>query len=207
MNSVNFSGLPVIPNKVVCVGFNYKEHIEEIINKKEIAMAVFLKTNSSISSRFYHFDKGYEYEGELSFIFANKKPVGVAFGIDITNRKLQYELMENSLPWSLAKSFNNAAVFSRFVTLDNINIKTLHMEFYRNSKLIQKGGYEHMINKPKDIVEQVSKHISFNDGDILMTGTPRGTTAYEVDDVFEGRIYSDDKLIIKKVWQVKPTKP
>ncbi len=61
-----------------------------------------------------------------------------------------------------------------------------------------------MINKPHNIVEKVSKDIDFSDGDILMTGTHKGTTAYQINDVFEGRIYSGDELIIKRKWTVKP---
>jgi len=141
----------------------------------------------------------------LSFIFANYKPVGVGFGIDITNRKLQHELMSDSLPWSLAKSFDHAAVFSRFVTLDHIDIASLSMEFYRNGELIQKGGYKLMISKPEDIVSKISKVMNFQDGDILMTGTPKGTTNYVVNDVFTGKVYSDSTCIIEHTWTVKPS--
>ncbi len=203
MNQVNFSGMPVIPNKVICAGFNYAEHIAEVTQKRSAPMAVFIKSNSAICHTFYHFDEGYEFEGELSFIFAQQKPVGVAFGIDITNRKLQHELMANSLPWSLAKSFDHAAVFSRFVTLDNIDITSLRMEFYRNDVCIQHGGYDLMISKPEDIVKQISLKMRFQDGDILMTGTPKGTTNYEVGDVFIGKVYSGERLIIDHTWVVQ----
>ena len=203
MNKVDFSGMPIVPNKVICAGFNYAEHIEEVAKVRAAPMAVFIKSNSAICHHFYHFDEGYEFEGELSFIFANNKPVGVAFGIDITNRKLQHELMADSLPWSLAKSFDHAAVFSRFITLDNIDITTLNMEFYRNGRRIQKGGYHLMINKPDDIVAQISPKMRFQDGDILMTGTPKGTTNYEVGDIFVGKVYSNEQLIIEHSWTVQ----
>ena len=206
MNKVDFSGMPVIPNKVICSGFNYAEHIEEITKAKKAPMAVFIKSNSAICHHFYYFDDGYEFEGELSFIFAHEKPVGVGFGIDITNRRLQRKLMTDSLPWSLAKSFDYAAVFSRFVTLDNIDISTLNMEFYRNGNCIQKGGYQLMINKPYDIVAKISKTMRFEDGDILMTGTPKGTTNYAPGDTFVGKVYSNDKLIIEQTWLVKEVK-
>jgi 2-keto-4-pentenoate hydratase/2-oxohepta-3-ene-1,7-dioic acid hydratase in catechol pathway len=195
--------MPIIPNKVVCAGFNYAEHIEEIIKATQAPMAVFIKSNSAISDTFYHFDDGYEFEGELSFIFANNKPIGVAFSIDITNRKLQHELMKDSLPWSLAKSFDNAAVFSQFIPLEGVDITALKMEFYRNGNLIQQGGYQQMINKPEDIVKKISGAMRMQDGDILMTGTPRGTTSYEVGDIFIGKIYSAEDLILEHQWQVK----
>lgn len=203
MNRVDFSGMPVIPNKVICAGFNYAEHIQEVAKVREAPMAVFIKSNSAICHTFYHFDEGYEFEGELSFIFAGCKPVGVGFGIDITNRKLQHELMADSLPWSLAKSFDHAAVFSKFVTLDGIDIASLRMEFIRNGACIQQGGYDLMISKPEDIVTQISKKMRFQDGDILMTGTPKGTTSYEVGDVFVGKVYSGDTLIIEHNWIVQ----
>jgi 2-keto-4-pentenoate hydratase/2-oxohepta-3-ene-1,7-dioic acid hydratase in catechol pathway len=195
--------MPIIPNKVVCAGFNYAEHIEEIIKATQAPMAVFIKSNSAISDTFYHFDDGYEFEGELSFIFAKNKPIGVAFSIDITNRKLQHELMKDSLPWSLAKSFDNAAVFSQFIPLEGVDITALKMEFYRNGNLIQQGGYQQMINKPEDIVKKISSAMRMQDGDILMTGTPRGTTSYEVGDIFIGKIYSAEDLILEHQWQVK----
>ncbi len=203
MNKVDFSGMPIVPNKVVCAGFNYTEHIEEVTKFKQAPMAVFIKANSSISNTFYHFDDGYEFEGELSFIFANDKPIGVGFGIDITNRKLQHQLMADKLPWSLAKSFDNAAVFSRFVTLDGIDIASLSMEFYRNGKCIQRGDYDKMINKPNEIIDKIGNAMKLQDGDILMTGTPKGTTNYEVGDVFNGKVYSNNQLLIEHSWQVQ----
>ena len=203
MNTVNFSGMPIAPNKVVCAGFNYAEHIEEITKAKQAPMAVFIKSNSAISETFYHFDDGYEFEGELSFIFANQQPIGVGFGIDITNRKLQHELMADKLPWSLAKSFDHAAVFSRFITLDGIDISSLSMEFHRNGTCIQQGGYEKMINKPREIIKKISGAMRLQDGDILMTGTPRGTTNYNVGDVFTGKVYSNQQLIVEHSWTVQ----
>lgn len=203
MNTVNFSGMPIMPNKVVCAGFNYAEHIEEITQAKQAPMAVFIKSNSAISDTFYHFDEGYEFEGELSFIFANSKPIGAGFGIDITNRKLQHKLMNDKLPWSLAKSFDHAAVFSRFIALEGIDISGLSMEFYRNGHCIQQGGYEQMINKPHEIIGKIKNAMRLQDGDILMTGTPKGTTSYEVGDVFTGKVYSNKQLMIEHNWKVE----
>lgn len=203
MNKVNFSGMPITAHKIVCVGFNYTEHIEEIIQVKQAPMAVFIKSNSAISHSFYYFDEGYEFEGELSFIFADNRPIGVGFGIDITNRTLQHQLIADALPWSLAKSFDHAAVFSRFITLEGIDIASLSMEFYRNGECIQQGGYEKMINKPEEIVQKISQTIRLQDGDILMTGTPKGTTNYEIGDVFTGKVYSHRQLIVEHSWEVE----
>ncbi len=44
----------------------------------------------------------------------------------------------------------------------------------------------------------------FEDGDIIMSGTPKGVATYKIGDEFVGRIYSYDSLLIESRWKVFP---
>ncbi len=59
-----------------------------------------------------------------------------------------------------------------------------------------------MIYKPQQIVNEVASFMSFSDGDVLMTGTPKGVGEIARNDHFIGKVFYDDKLLIEKKWTV-----
>ncbi|HEY5716756.1 MAG TPA: fumarylacetoacetate hydrolase family protein, partial [Psychromonas sp.] len=62
--------------------------------------------------------------------------------------------------------------------------------------------YDLMINKPADIIAEVKSFMSFEEGDVLMTGTPKGVGQVFRNDHFIGRIYNGETLLIEKQWTV-----
>ena len=164
----------------------------------------FIKPNSSISN-WLVFPKGNDschYEAEISFIIEENKISAVAFGLDLTLREVQSKLKKKGLPWERAKSFDKAAVFSKFVSFDG-NVNDLEVELYINNELKQKGGVDLMINKPLDIIKEFKTFASFEDGDILMTGTPKGVGEFKSGDVFTGKILYKDEVLIHEEFIVK----
>ncbi len=203
MNCVLYNGKRVVPSKVVCIARNYVEHIEELNNEKPSEMALFIKPNSSITDRLILPDIGIcHYEAEISFIVINGELSGVGFGLDLTLRDIQKRLREQCLPWEKAKAFDNAAVFSEFVSL-NVPIESLGVELYINDELRQKGDVNLMINKPLEILKEATHYFTFEDYDILMSGTPKGVGTFNRKDRFRGRIVSDGKTLIEHEWVVE----
>jgi 2-keto-4-pentenoate hydratase/2-oxohepta-3-ene-1,7-dioic acid hydratase in catechol pathway len=41
------------------------------------------------------------------------------------------------------------------------------------------------------------------DGDIVMSGTPKGVGNYKINDLFKGVIYYKDEVLIESFWRVK----
>jgi 2-keto-4-pentenoate hydratase/2-oxohepta-3-ene-1,7-dioic acid hydratase in catechol pathway len=203
MKSIKLDGKAIYPSKIVCVGRNYVDHIEELNNEFPREPVIFMKPNSSISSDLY-FNRNdvIQFEGEISFLVLSGKLFGVGFGIDLTKREIQSELKNKGLPWERAKSFDKSAVFSEFVSF-NGRVMDLRMELYVNSSLVQQAGYDMMLNKPHDILSEVSSFISFEDGDLIMTGTPKGVGTINTGDILSGKIYEKEKLIIEGSWVVK----
>ncbi|MBS9782675.1 MAG: fumarylacetoacetate hydrolase family protein [Arcobacter sp.] len=198
-NYILFEDKKIYPSKVVCIGRNYVEHIKELNNEIPEDMVFFIKPNSAITNKLI-FPKNFDschYESEISFLIKDNQIIALAFGLDLTLREVQAKLKKKGLPWERAKAFNNSAVFSNFVSFKNKVLSKLSIELYINDKLRQKGDYSQMINKPDEIIKEANTFLDFEDGDILMTGTPKGVGELKIGDVFLGKILYDDKVLIE----------
>ena len=203
MNNIVVNEDLVSPSKVVCIGRNYVEHIKELNNEMPDQPVIFVKPNSAIvSDIFCGADEPIHYEGEISFIIESGKISAVGFGLDLTKRALQSQLKSKGLPWERAKAFDRSAVFSEFVRFSG-NVNELSLQLFINGQLIQQATVDLMIYKPLQIIEEVAAFMSFADGDILMTGTPKGVGALSKNDCFVGRIFDGDNLLIEQKWIVK----
>lgn len=203
MNKIFLDGTEIHPSKVVCIGRNYTEHIAELNNETPDEPVFFFKPNSSISHSLI-FPKGNEschYEAEISFVIEENKISAVGFGLDLTLREVQSKLKEKGLPWERAKCFHNSAVFSDFVSFSD-DISKLEVELYINEELKQKGDVSLMITKPQEIIDELLTFSSFEDGDILMSGTPKGVGKFNIGDVFIGKILYEGRVLVEKRFDV-----
>lgn len=204
MNSILLDEQEIFPSKVVCIGRNYTEHIAELNNETPDEPVFFFKPNSSISD-VLTFPKGQNtchYEAEISFLMEENKVSAVGFGLDLTLREVQSKLKEKGLPWERAKCFTGSAVFSKFVSFSG-NTESLEVELIINNELKQKGGVELMINKPFEIINELLTFSYFEDGDILMSGTPKGVGSFNVGDVFIGRILEKGQVLVEQRFEVQ----
>ncbi|HIQ28525.1 MAG TPA: FAA hydrolase family protein, partial [Sulfurovum sp.] len=114
---------------------------------------------------------------------------------------LQNKMKEKGLPWERAKGFDKSAVMSKFVKFEG-NIETLEMKLFLNAKLVQHATYDLMIYKPSEILKEIETFMSLEDGDIIMSGTPKGVATYKRQDVFLATIYIEDKLVLREEFVV-----
>jgi len=202
MKTINFKNKKISPCKIVCVGRNYVEHIRELNNEIPSEPVYFIKPNSAITNELKVVDYSpTHYEGEICFLIENKKIVGVGFGFDLTLREIQSKLKEKGLPWERAKAFRGSVVFSDFVEIDEVN--NLGIEVYKNKELVQKGDVSLMMYKPEFLVRDIDRIFGLDDGDIIMSGTPKGVGVVNKGDRFEGRILKNNEILIQKSWIVK----
>jgi len=202
MRPVTFSGHEVYPSKVVCIGRNYVGHIEELNNEIPTEQVIFIKPNSSISNKlFFNKNDAIHFEGEITFLVQSGSLAGVGFGLDLTKREVQTKLKSKGLPWERAKSFDKSAIFSEFVPFRG-DCQGLRMELYINEILVQKADYSLMLNKPDEILKEANSFLSFEDGDLLMTGTPKGVGIVNLGDKFLGKIFHNGKLQVEASWVV-----
>ena len=95
---------------------------------------------------------------------------GYSVGLDLTDRKLQTKLKSEGLPWFSSKSFEGSAVLNKKF------ISECPEEFFLKINNVDKqiGSTNDMIFSFEKIVLSLSKIISFREGDIIFTGTPKG---------------------------------
>jgi len=205
MNSLKLDSERFTPSKIVCVGRNYLEHIRELGNETPDQMVIFNKPNSSISSRLHAARDGesLHYEGEICFMLRNQALHAVGFGLDLTRRELQSTLKAKGLPWERAKAFDGAACFSDFVSLGDTDISSLSLQLEIDGDMRQDGGYDLMMHKPAQILAGIQAFMSLEDGDIIMTGTPKGVGQVAAGERFVGRILADGRELVCHQWQVE----
>jgi 2-keto-4-pentenoate hydratase/2-oxohepta-3-ene-1,7-dioic acid hydratase in catechol pathway len=200
MNSVLLGDKHVTPSKIVCIGRNYVDHIRELGNEIPNDMVIFIKPNSAISSRLLSAtDEALHYEGEICFMVKNNQFNAIGFGLDLTKRELQSRLKLKGLPWERAKAFNGAAVFSSFVKIDDV-IKNYCVELKINNQVSQQGAVDLMIYKPQKVLSEILSFMTLNDGDIVMTGTPKGVGVINSGDRFYGKILLADETLTEGSW-------
>ncbi|CAM2925719.1 fumarylacetoacetate hydrolase family protein [Vibrio mytili] len=187
--------------KVVCVGRNYVEHIQELDNAIPEQMVVFNKPSTSISTTLSSFhQEPLHYEAEICFLIENGQYAAVGLGLDLTKRGLQSILKKQGLPWERAKAFDGSAVFGRFISLEGLDIHDLNLELLINCVHVQKGHVKHMLYPPLTILEELSSYTTLEDGDVVMTGTPKGVGEVHKGDVFLGRLKCGDVTLLETEW-------
>jgi len=201
MKTINYNNQKIAPSKVVCIGRNYVEHIKELNNETPDTMVIFNKPNSAISSELKYFLPDTRFEGEICFLIQNNKIAGVGFGLDLTHANIQNKMKQKGWPWERAKGFDGSAVFSEFVPFDG-DVSKLSMQLFINDELRQEANYDLMIYKPYDAINEISSFMTFEDGDIVMSGTPKGVSTYNINDKFIGKILYNNNLLVEKRWVV-----
>jgi 2-keto-4-pentenoate hydratase/2-oxohepta-3-ene-1,7-dioic acid hydratase in catechol pathway len=197
MNTISFDNQTITPSKIICVGRNYVEHIHELGNEMPDAMVLFNKPNSAITNELHFIDDACRFEGEICFVVMDQKIAGVGFGLDLTKADLQNELKKRGLPWERAKAFDRSAVLSQMIPFDPDYAKQLKMILYHNDLLTQYATFDLMIYKPQEILDEIKTFMTLENGDIIMSGTPKGVGNYNKWDEFNGLIYLDETLILE----------
>lgn len=201
MNTISVNGNTVQPSKILCVGRNYRAHIEELGNEIPDSMVVFNKPNSAISDTLYSDinKQPLHYESELAFTVKEGKLDAVGFGLDLTKRALQSALKAKGLPWERAKAFDGAALFSAFVTLPK-DIEGLSLQLNVDGEQRQAGGISLMIYTPVQIIRELETFTTLEDGDIIMTGTPAGVGEIKAGQGFDGEVLLAGKTLVSATW-------
>lgn len=203
MTSITLNKKPITPNKIICVGRNYVEHIQELNNEMPEEPVLFIKPNSAISAELFTDEvASIHYESEICFVIEQGKLAAVGIGLDLTKRDLQSRLKAKGLPWERAKAFVASAVFSEFVSFSG-DCSKLRLEMRINDQLVQLATYDLMIHKPEALLAEIDGIFSWLDDDILMTGTPKGVGPVKSGDIFHACLFNNGQKLLSAEWTAK----
>jgi 2-keto-4-pentenoate hydratase/2-oxohepta-3-ene-1,7-dioic acid hydratase in catechol pathway len=189
--------------KIICIGRNYTNHIEELKNERPAEPVVFMKPDSAVLLKQHPFvipEFSIDVHHEIELIvkiskvgkyiepkFAHKYYDEISVGIDFTARDLQDKLKAKGLPWEKAKSFDGSAVIGDFVAKDQFkSLENITFELKKNNETAQIGNSSLMLWKIDELISYVSQFFTLKIGDIIFTGTPAGVAAVKPNDILEG---------------------
>ena len=189
--------------KIICIGRNYVNHIQELQNERPTEPVIFMKPDSAVLLKQHPFvipEFSNEIHHEIEVIvrinkvgkyidakFAHKYYDEISVGIDFTARDVQDQLKAKGLPWEKAKAFDGSAVIGEFLPKSQFNsMENITFELKNNNKTVQKGNTSHMLWNIDELISFVSQYFTLKIGDMIFTGTPEGVAAVKPDDVLEG---------------------
>jgi 2-keto-4-pentenoate hydratase/2-oxohepta-3-ene-1,7-dioic acid hydratase in catechol pathway len=198
--------------KIIAIGRNYAEHIEELQNEKPSNPVVFLKPDTALLKNnlpFYHPDFSGNIHHEVELVlkvsregkyikkeFADRYFEEIGIGIDFTARDLQQQCKEKGLPWEISKAFNHSAPIGEFLPKKEFNdFQNINFHLNINGQLRQKGNTSLMLYDFGVIIEYVSQFFTLKKGDLIFTGTPAGVSKVNIGDKLEA--YIENKKLLE----------
>jgi len=178
------------PDKILCVGHNYKDHCEELglpLPKQPVFFNKFPSTIIGPNHNLPHPEatKALDYEVELAIIIGKagkniKKSealdhiFGYTIALDISARDLFGTF--NSGQWLLGKSMDGFCPLGpTIVTSDEIkNPHNLSIKCAVNGVNKQNSNTKELVHQTESLVEYISRYFTLLPGDVILTGTPPG---------------------------------
>ncbi|MGB2170904.1 MAG: fumarylacetoacetate hydrolase family protein [Flavobacteriaceae bacterium] len=200
--------------KIICIGRNYTDHIEELANEKPTDPVIFLKPDTALLLKgqpFFipAFSNEIHHEVEvlvkinrigkhIQSKFAHKYYDEIGLGIDFTARDVQNSLKAKGLPWEKSKAFDGAALVGKWVSKDQLpEVNNLNFELRKNNAIVQSGTTALMLWKIDELIAYISQFFTLKIGDIIFTGTPAGVGPLTANDQLVGLLEGKELFSIK----------
>lgn len=181
--------IPRTPKNVICVGKNYADHAAEMGAGAPEKLMIFTKAPTSIAADEQalpiHADvtDNLDYEGELAVVIGKSGkniPKQLAydyvFGYTIANDVTARDIQTAHGQFFLGKSLDGSCPMGPYlVTKAEIpNPHNLSIVTKVNEEVRQNANTSAMIYKIDDIIAEVSRFVTLEPGDVILTGTPAG---------------------------------
>ena len=192
---------PCAPTKIVCVGRNYVAHAAEHGVDVPAEPLLFLKPPSSVldpgaSIVRPGLSQRVEHEGELALVIGRRcrdvaeeqaweHVFGITCGNDVTARDLQ----RSDSQWTRGKGFDTFCPLGPWVEteIDEDAVGSLDVSCRVNGEMRQRGNTEQMVFPPAFLIAYISRVMTLESGDVIMTGTPSGV----------GPLLAGDEVIVE----------
>jgi 2-keto-4-pentenoate hydratase/2-oxohepta-3-ene-1,7-dioic acid hydratase in catechol pathway len=176
------------PEKILCVGLNYRRHAEESGSAVPEVPVLFSKFNNALAAHGEDVPlpsaaEKYDYEVELAVV-VGKTAVNVSedsaldyvLGYTNANDLSARDLQMRSSQWLLGKTLDRfCPIGPHLVTADEVDDpQQLSTKSWLNGELRQNSNTADMIFSIAEVIAYVSRHFTLKPGDVILTGTPEG---------------------------------
>ena len=176
------------PGKIICVGHNFRKHIQEMGRDLPSHPVIFAKFANTILGPqddipFYPISDQLDYEAEFTFVMG-KQAINVSeedardyiAGYTITNDVTYRDIQRRTLQWLQGKTVDGTAPMGPYlVTADEISDPSgLAMVLKVNGEVRQSTNTEDFVFSVPKLVSFLSGLMTLEPGDVVLTGTPGG---------------------------------
>ncbi len=176
------------PEKILCIGLNYRAHAEETKQQIPEVPTVFAKFRNALAApgatvELPKASEKVDYEAEVCIVIGKRlKEVdadaaleGVA-GYTLLNDLSARDLQLATTQWISGKSFDGAAPCGpALVTADEAGAHdAIEFSLTLNGGEMQRSSTADLIFKVPELVSHISKLMTLEPGDLISTGTPSG---------------------------------
>lgn len=174
------------PHKIICVGLNYRRHADETNAPYPVVPILFNKFDNTLTGHKSEIPvpkvtEKLDYEVELGIVMGKKaknvaedKALDYVFGYCTVNDLSARDLQMKTHQWLLGKTCDKFSPIGPYlVTSDEVgDPNNLALKTYVNGELRQDSNTSDMIFSCREIVSYISRHMTLEPGDIILTGTP-----------------------------------
>ncbi|MBW2028918.1 MAG: fumarylacetoacetate hydrolase family protein [Deltaproteobacteria bacterium] len=197
------------PSKIIAIGLNYVDHIQESKGEPPERPLLFAKFPNSLvghGSRITwsrEITKKVDFEAELTVVMGRtvrscpeEDAVGAIFGYTCGNDVSARDLQFGDGQWVRGKSLDTFCPIGPWiVTSEEISDPhALRVASILNGKTMQEGNTGSMLFKIPHLVSFISKHFTLLPGDLILTGTPSGVGAFRDPPVY---MKDGDEIVIE----------
>lgn len=179
---------PVVPRpgKVICVGLNYKAHIEETKRQESDYPVLFTKFATTLTGPYDDIplpaeSEAIDYEGELVVVIGERgrrvpreraldHVAGYAVANDVSMRDYQYKTHQ----WLQGKAWDASTPVGPDLVMREDVTEPLTLRTFVNGEQVQEASTELLIFDVATLVSTVSEFATIEPGDLILTGTPGG---------------------------------
>jgi acylpyruvate hydrolase len=192
LNSVRLLPPVPVPPKILCVGLNYDDHLEESGLKKPAYPEIFARFATSLIPhqepiRRPRESVALDYESELAVVIgkpgrriSQEQALDHVAGYSIFNDATVRDFQLRTPQWTMGKNFDGTGSFGPWlVTPDAVppGAGGLRIQGRLNGRVMQDARTDQLIFSVPALIAMISVAMSLERGDVIITGTPGGVGA------------------------------
>jgi acylpyruvate hydrolase len=185
---LHFRSVVPRPSKIVCVGLNYRAHVEETHRELPAYPVLFTKFANTLAGPYDDIpcppeSSAVDYEGELVVVIGERgrrvprdRALDLVAGYSVANDVSMRDYQHKSGQWLQGKAWDaSTPVGPHLVTAEEVgDVGGLGLRTLVNGRTVQSASTELLIFDVATLVSVLSEFATLEPGDLILTGTPGG---------------------------------
>ena len=199
LNAVRLLPPVPAPPKILCVGLNYDDHLEESGLKKPAYPEIFARFATSLIAhqqpiRRPRESNALDYEAELAVVIGKpgrriprEKALDHVAGYSLFNDGTIRDFQLRTPQWTIGKNFDGTGAFGPWLVTPDAappGAYGLRIQGRLNGQVMQDARTDQLIFSVPALIEMISVAMSLQRGDVIITGTPGGVGAARKPPIF-----------------------